>query len=549
MPDILLIQPPIRDFYLTAKRTMPYGLACIAGALRKEGFSVAIFDSLATDKARIIEWPGEMAFLKPFYGREDRSPFALFHHFRHFGYSFEHIGHIARHSGARLIGISSLFSAYSHTALETAAAVRKFCPDATIVMGGHHPSVLPEAVMRHPAVDFVLRGDGEATLPPLARALRDGGDLETVAGLVRRGPKGALIASPPAVVDDLNGLPLPAFDLLDWRFYRRSGKGSLALSAGRGCPMRCTYCAVNASTYHGFRARSVDAVMAEIKAADRIAPLGFIDFEDEHLTADRSWFMALLGAIGDYFKGRLPELRAMNGMFVPTLDREMLLEMRRVGFKALNFALITTDKGQLRRFGRPDLSADLDRVLSAAGRERLHSVAYLIVGGPDQDPFASLADLLFLARRPVLAGVSVFYPAPGSADYQWCRQRGKLPDRPGLWRASTLPLEHATDRRQTVTLLRLGRILNYMKHRLDMGHGLPAPAAPPAEITPDIDRDSAGRMLLSAFLKDGVIRGIDKDGRLYAHEVDAALCRAFIDGVAGMCLRGACPDADQFGCE
>ena len=32
MVDILLIQPPIRDFYLTAKLTMPYGLACIAAA-------------------------------------------------------------------------------------------------------------------------------------------------------------------------------------------------------------------------------------------------------------------------------------------------------------------------------------------------------------------------------------------------------------------------------------------------------------------------------------------------------------------------------------
>ena len=63
MPDILLIQPPIRDFYLTAKRTMPYGLASIAASLRQAGFSVTILDALATDKARVIAWPSEMAFL------------------------------------------------------------------------------------------------------------------------------------------------------------------------------------------------------------------------------------------------------------------------------------------------------------------------------------------------------------------------------------------------------------------------------------------------------------------------------------------------------
>ncbi len=40
MPDVLLVQPPIRDFYLTAKRTIPYGLASIAAAVAARGFSV-----------------------------------------------------------------------------------------------------------------------------------------------------------------------------------------------------------------------------------------------------------------------------------------------------------------------------------------------------------------------------------------------------------------------------------------------------------------------------------------------------------------------------
>ena len=51
MTDILLIQPPIRDFYLTCKRTVPYGLSCIASSLIEVGFSVGIFDALATSKS------------------------------------------------------------------------------------------------------------------------------------------------------------------------------------------------------------------------------------------------------------------------------------------------------------------------------------------------------------------------------------------------------------------------------------------------------------------------------------------------------------------
>jgi len=74
MTDILLIQPPIRDFYLTFKRTVPYGLSCIASSLAEAGFSVEIFDALATSKSHKLELPSEMAYLDEYYGKEDISP-------------------------------------------------------------------------------------------------------------------------------------------------------------------------------------------------------------------------------------------------------------------------------------------------------------------------------------------------------------------------------------------------------------------------------------------------------------------------------------------
>jgi radical SAM superfamily enzyme YgiQ (UPF0313 family) len=518
---------------------MPYGLACVAGAARRAGFSVAIVDGLASAKARVVPWPDEMGYLAPFYGRPDRSPFGLFHHFRHFGYSFEHLARQAKASGAWLVGISSLFSAYEDAALATAAAVKKACPQVRVVLGGHHPTALPETLLIHPAVDFVSRGDGEIGLPALAQALRQGTPLAEVPGLAWRRSDGTLDVHPPARVDDLDQLPPPAFDLIDWHFYQRAGRGGLALSAGRGCPLRCTYCAVNAASFHGYRCRDVASVMAEVAAANRLAPLGFIDFEDEHLTADRQWFLALMAAIRVHFKDRPPELRAMNGLLASSLDAETIGVMRSSGFKTLNLALITTATAQLKRFGRPDLAADLDRVLDLAVRYDLSSVAYLIVAGPGQDPRESLHDLLFLARRRVLAGVSVFYPAPGSADYGWCQRHNLLPDHTGLLRATALPLSHVTDRLQAVTLLRLGRILNFMKATLDQGRHLPDPAPAPDHLDLSGERADLGQILLAAFLNDGAVCGVDHEGRVYGHAVDLELARAFRDGLKTGLVRGA----------
>ncbi len=99
MTDVLLVQPPIRDFYLTAKRTIPYGLACVAAALEAKRFSVQILDGLATDRSRSLPLPAELNHLQEFYGRPDASPFSLFNRFRHFGFSFEHIARNVRENG------------------------------------------------------------------------------------------------------------------------------------------------------------------------------------------------------------------------------------------------------------------------------------------------------------------------------------------------------------------------------------------------------------------------------------------------------------------
>ena len=118
--------------------------------------------------------PGKWSYLSEYYGRPDCSAFALFHHYRHFGYSFDHIGKMATESGAFLVGISALFTPYMQEALQTAETVKAFHPDCKIVIGGHHASALPQSVMESPAVDFVICGEGEVSMHLLAKALSAG---------------------------------------------------------------------------------------------------------------------------------------------------------------------------------------------------------------------------------------------------------------------------------------------------------------------------------------------------------------------------------------
>jgi hypothetical protein len=328
-------------------------------------------------------------------------------------------------------------------------------------------------------------------------------------------------------------------DLIDRRFYRRRGKVSLVVTASRGCPFACSYCCMTREGPLPYRRRPVASVLSELETATASgSKVGFIDFEDENLALDKRWLHDLLDGIEERFGADPAELRAMNGLYPPSLDRDLVAHMARAGFRSLNLALVSTAAAQLERFNRLDVSQAFDRCLAWAAEAEMDAVGYLICGAPHQLPLDSLRDLVFLAQRRVLAGVSVFYPAPGSRDYALCARLGCLPTSLTRLRSSALPVDHTTSRLQAATLLRLGRLVNFIKALIDGGDALPPPAACPPRVDPKMERQEMGRVLVAGFLADQMVRGIDPEGRVYRQPVDCHLCDCFHQEMQGRRIFG-----------
>jgi anaerobic magnesium-protoporphyrin IX monomethyl ester cyclase len=480
-----------------------------------------------------------MSYLLEYYGCADRSPFALFHHYRHYGYSFDHIGRKAAESGAFLVGISSLFTPYEQEAVRTAEIVRAHHPDCKIVIGGHHPSAMPQSVMKSAAVDFAIRGEGEVSMPLLAKALSEGGRYDSIPGLVFRCEDGSTHINSPAQMQQPDNYPLPADHLINHRFYSRKNRAAMVIVAGRGCPMKCTYCSVGALSFMDYRKRSVESVIAEIERCVEQHRIGFIDFEDENLSLDRRWFLRLLREIKDRFGSSGLELRAMNGLYPPSLDRKVIRAMKDSGFKTLNLSLGSTSKEQLLRFNRSDVRRSFDRALEYAEEYGLNAVGYVICSAPFQQAEDSISDLLYMAQRRVLVAVSIFYPAPGSRDFNLCKNLNILPEHLSCMRSSALPLSHTTARDEAVTVLRLARILNFMKSFLDRGIPIPEACATKIRLENPDDRIETGKQLLAEFLDDGRIRGITPEGRIFEHRISAELTASFLSGLASIKVRGS----------
>jgi hypothetical protein len=72
--------------------------------------------------------------------------------------------------------------------------------------------------------------------------------------------------------------------------------------------------------------------------------------------------------------------------------------------------------------------------------------------------------------KRVLIGPSIYYPVPGTPLFEKCRMDNILPSHVSQWRSSALPVETGEFKRiDLVTILRLARLLNFVKGEMDSG--------------------------------------------------------------------------------
>ena len=197
---------------------------------------------------------------------------------------------------AVLIGHSGSTSAHP-TVLALATLIRAALPTTTLIYGGVFPSyhwadVLAEA----PAIDVIVRGEGEVTVPALIAALASGAPLDTLPGIAFR-RNGTPHATPPApMLEDLSSARI-GWELIDFAAHSYwGGKRAVVLQFSRGCPHLCTYCGQR-GFWTRWRHRDPQKFAAEIAWLVREKGVELINLADENPTSSRKAWLAFLTAM------------------------------------------------------------------------------------------------------------------------------------------------------------------------------------------------------------------------------------------------------------
>lgn len=388
---ILLVNPPwVRRkdnvWDNVASVMPPLGLAWMAAVLEQNGHKVRILDAHA-----------ERVDL-------DHFPFYL----RQLG-QFE------------LVGITAT-TALIINGLEIARMVKSELPHAVVILGGVHPTVLPDEVLTEPAVDLVVRGEGERTISQLAAEK----PLEQIQGISFR--SGQVIQHNPdqGLIEDVDSLPMPAYHLLPMdKYYPAIGaakrRPAVSMLATRGCSGRCTFC------YRIFgkrlRVRSGRKVAEEAKFLQDNYGIKEICFYDDTFTVLKREVYAFCQALEDL----KIDLTWSCFSRTDTVDEELLMRMKESGCHQIMYGIESASAEILRKIGKRTNVEQSEHAIHMAQKAGLDVRAAFMIGNPGETTHTMKETLVFAIRLdPELVTFNITTPFPGTEMFRWADEKGYL---------------------------------------------------------------------------------------------------------------------------
>ncbi|MFX0075832.1 MAG: B12-binding domain-containing radical SAM protein, partial [Candidatus Hermodarchaeota archaeon] len=162
-----------------------------------------------------------------------------------------------------------------YSALEIAKMAKE--QGCTTILGGYHPTLVPEFVAKHDFVDFTVRGEGEHTFKEIIDFIdnnRNNVSIKEINGISYRNKEGRIIHNNERHLEqNLDNFPMPRRDLLKGKLYTYLGASTRQVETSRGCPHNCKFCCIikmwrNTNKATTYRTKSISRIMREVYDVD-----------------------------------------------------------------------------------------------------------------------------------------------------------------------------------------------------------------------------------------------------------------------------------------
>ena len=259
------------------------------------------------------------------------------------------------------------------------------------VLGGALPSTLRKRVLYESKFDYAVKGEGEETIVELC----SNNNLDQIDGLIWRKGKEIIENKDRAVLQDLDSLPFPAFELFELEKYMDQ---KISIVSSRGCPYRCVYCSIYFTMGKKFRARSPENVVAEIEKWYKKG-FKYFQFPDDCFTFDMDRVEKICDLI---LKKRINikwDLR--NGIRVDRVRESMLKKMKDAGCYYIAYGVESGNQQVLNKMKKGITLEQARKAVLMTKKLGIGVGCFFIVGLPDDNFKRFKETLKFALSLPV----------------------------------------------------------------------------------------------------------------------------------------------------
>lgn len=367
-----------------AGKLPPLGLAYVAAALEKSGYPVEIYDNYLIERP-IEEVKAEIKKRQP-----------------------------------KIVGITCSSLTYSRC-IETAKVAKEACPTCKVVVGGPHPSYMPETMLQHNAIDYVVIGEGETAIVKLAGSNLKG-ETDSVIGKipgVALKINGEITQTAPKFITDLDAVPFPARHMLPMKMYDRAlpyidVKPVDTMSILRGCPYQCTYCETRELWGTACRAFSPQRVIDEIKQMMENYGTKGIYFVGDNFTINKNRASELCRLI----KENKLNIKWTCETRADLVNKEMLANMKSAGCQTIFFGTESGSPRIQQKLGKNIDLQEVERTFKLCRQVGIKTATSFMLGIPGETVEDMQATFNYAKRlKADVCMFNIYIACPGSKLY------------------------------------------------------------------------------------------------------------------------------------
>ncbi len=290
-----------------------------------------------------------------------------------------------------VVGISILTSEYAPMMDIAADYIKEVNPEIIVLAGGVHVTTQHYNILKNKNIDYAIRGEGEYVFGDFLNYLAGKGEFPKK-GVVFRDDAGKTVALPPDLIENLDDLPLPNFDLVDYLAYantlNRHGVDNVQvypfarIMSSRGCQYNCNFCQSKAIYGQRLRLRSAKNVFNELLfLKEKYGIKGFI-FEDENPFGSKKRTRELLGLMKDR---KLNLAWRSAGVILNAMDEGIFKLMAETGCEFIGVAIESGSPRVLKEIiGKPLNLKKVPELIRLAKKEGLFVASNFVIGFPGE---------------------------------------------------------------------------------------------------------------------------------------------------------------------